>query len=459
MDKPVQPKQGKSDQKNVQSGSPKNGNNQAEGLNYPISFFYEDDIREKRRQQQLQMAGKGANDRIGLKQIPNPVKYLFPDATLEQYRALIGSPVATTKEVDICSLCFVSLSKYHSASGQNTHLILDFLNPPPKGTRKLYPDIILSKVAKKKRIVKDRKVFDGDISDESSGDKTTLQKKHKRTGSDVIPVDFSIGSPMFSPKFKQDDWAKSLHDQARAAPKSNQVLLRLLPSDNATGINSSKKDSTDEMKTPTMSRQYNSVRRSPSSSMNLDPLLRKDSQMSVDRYGGNQMLNITDSELDRTPNLHARTISVSKPDSDGKNFIAEQSRRSSLFYGQPQSRHNLEMTAKLHDLDRIDSETRTNPGSVKASLISAPRKAAREELLKISSKRDRLRSMLASHALPSLPRKSDAGLASSDKFYTNRSQMPVEPVLKRRPKKNCFLLSACSAADRDKSIDKLYGIK
>lgn len=404
------------------------------------------------------MAGKGPSDRVGLKQVPNPVKYLFPDATLEQYRALIGSPVATTKEVDICSSCFVTLSKYHAASGQNTHLILDFLNPPPKGTRKLYPDITLSKVAKKKRQAKDKRIFDGDISDDSSGDKAPVARKHHRSGSDVIPVDFSIGSPMFSPKFKQDDWAKNLQDQARVVPKPNQVLLRLLPSDKIAGVNSSKKESNDEMKTPTMSRQHRSVRRSPSSSINLDPLQRKDSHMSVERHGSNFMTMI-DSELDKTPNMQARTVSQSKPASEGKNFNIEESRRSSLFYAQVPSRHNLEMTARLHDLDRIDSETRTTPSSVKVSMISAPRKAAREEFLKLSSKRDRLRSMLAAHELPSLPRPSVAGHTSYDKFQSTRSQIPVETVLKRRPKKNCYLLSAYSVADRDKTIDKLYGIK
>lgn len=416
-------------------------------MNYPISFLYEDDIREKRRQQQLEIAGKGPSDRIGMKQIPNPVKYLYPDATLKQYRLLIGNPIATTKEVDICSSCYFTLSKYHHASGQNTHLILDYLNPPPKGTRKLYPDITFSKVARRKHLSGNTTMFRGDISEDSSFDKGGTQpRRNHRSGSDVRNIDLASETLMFSPKLKQDDWARNLQAEANRDTKPSQVLLRLLPSDNLAGGNSSKKESNDDPKTPTLFRQNRSIQRSPSSSIQLEGLQRKDSQLSLERNHSKTHLLLDKNDRLQNMGTSNRGGSISKAASEGKNGRGEDSRRSSLFNPNLPSRLNLELTMKQYELEKIDSEVKTTPSTAKMGRNMAYNSGVRQELQQISTKRERLRSMLASH-----------GLSIVDSAATNP---PASfSILKRRPQKSFHLSSASTAADRDRTIDKLYGIK
>ena len=76
-----------------------------------------------------------------MKQIPNPIKYLHPDATPENYQTIKANKITTSLEIDICYHCFYELSRYHFASGEKIDAWSTLYGVKIKGTQHLMPHI------------------------------------------------------------------------------------------------------------------------------------------------------------------------------------------------------------------------------------------------------------------------------------------------------------------------------
>lgn len=110
---------------------------------YPTSFLL-DDARPADA-----AAANAAQHDMFTRQLPNPIKLLFPQVRAEQYKTLKNSAITTTTFINICASCYVDLIKYHTASGQGIHKYLTLQRTKLKGTRSLYPNINLSNLIHK----------------------------------------------------------------------------------------------------------------------------------------------------------------------------------------------------------------------------------------------------------------------------------------------------------------------
>jgi len=83
------------------------------------------------------------------KQIPNPLRYLFPEMVAETYHNLRGTALAASTQVDICYSCYFELSRYHPLSGEQLTAWIGLEKNKVKGTRHMYPEINVSTLIRK----------------------------------------------------------------------------------------------------------------------------------------------------------------------------------------------------------------------------------------------------------------------------------------------------------------------